>query len=367
MNKKIITAFCWFLMYTYICIGQPISFEVNGIFTYDISNAKVHLRTNNSGKIIKDSCIVIKNTFKFLVEIDEPKQVVLILSINGSSINRKDRDLLIFFADGKDISIIVSGLLTDAIVNGSKEHERFIEFNKMISHVETAYRDYNLKPDSIPDHRIQWKKIHDEETAVIEAFIRQNSNSFVSLFAMNSVGFGPQHNLKRFDDLFKLLNPEIQNSKTGKQVYTSLQGALRLQNETAVPNFVMRDTSNKSITLHEISKKYILIDFWASWCGPCLLQNQELSEIYIEYSPLGFEIVANSIDKKKDQWIRAVKNEAAPWLQLTDVFSGKSAIANYFGITTIPSNILVDQNWQIISRNLSPQDLRKELNLLFKN
>lgn len=121
------------------------------------------------------------------------------------------------------------------------------------------------------------------------------------------------------------------------------------------------------ISLKDLRGKYVLIDFWASWCGPCRRENPNVVKLYEKYKKQGFEIFGVSLDRQKDRWVKAIADDGLVWSHISDLKGWKSAFASKYGVTSIPTTVLLDKEGKIIARNLRAHQLEGELVKLFKN
>jgi thiol-disulfide isomerase/thioredoxin len=116
-----------------------------------------------------------------------------------------------------------------------------------------------------------------------------------------------------------------------------------------------------SVSLSSFKGKYFLLDFWASWCGPCRRENPNVVKAYRQYHNKGFDILGVSLDDSKDDWLKAIKKDGLSWTQVSDLKGWKNEAATLYGIQGIPMNFLIDKEGKIIAKNLRGQDLEKRL------
>jgi peroxiredoxin len=137
---------------------------------------------------------------------------------------------------------------------------------------------------------------------------------------------------------------------------------------TKAPAFTMNDTLGKPVSLSQFRGKYVLIDFWASWCAPCRVENPNLVRAYQRYKGKGFEIVGVSLDdaKQKNAWLAAIHTDGIYWTQLSDLLGWKNAVAQLYGVKSIPQNFLIDPDGIILDKGLRGNELTEVLEKLFK-
>jgi peroxiredoxin len=133
------------------------------------------------------------------------------------------------------------------------------------------------------------------------------------------------------------------------------------------PDFTLPDANGTPVTLSSYKGKYVLIDFWASWCGPCRQENPNVVKAYNKYKTKKFTIIGVSLDKPgaKDAWMSAIKNDGLTWTQVSDLQFWDNKAAKLYGITSIPQNFLLDPTGKIIAKNLRGGDLEAKLAEIF--
>ncbi len=152
----------------------------------------------------------------------------------------------------------------------------------------------------------------------------------------------------------------------------SLYKNYRAANETSVgtefKDIVAKDKDGNILKLSDVvkSNKLTLIDFWASWCGPCRAEMPNVKKVYADYHDKGFEVYGVSLDEDKDAWLNAVRDLELPWIQVNDVVDSDASGSSAYGIRFIPSTILIDQNGAIIGKNLRGEDLAKKVAEILK-
>lgn len=336
------------------------------------TDEKVYLEYEENGKKIKDSTQIKNGVFKFKGKVEEP--VYSVIRTNGG------KTYLGMFLENTPITVTIDTAAKIIAVAGSKEDSIYREWESkwfivtkkagvIYKKIDEAYK--GLEKDAKLDPKI--RKGFDDEFSLLDTetdstvfpIVKQYPNSYASAFII----------LCRYVDWNKpeiaaksyaLLSDKIKKSDYGRKISTYIELDAKTGIGRTAIDFTMNDISGKPIKLSDLRGQYVLVDFWASWCGPCRKENPNVLAAYAKYHVKGMEILAVSLDSKMELWEKAVKNDKLPWIHVSDLKGFENEAAILYGVKIVPSNYLLDPNGVIVARNLRGEDLEKKLAEIFK-
>lgn len=332
-------------------------------------------------KLVIDSSLLNDGHFEFRGAVDMPMNATLILKETPAKLflNKvSEKNMLQLYLEPGTIKISGDSLLFSSKINGGKINDEYAQYIKAIVPITDEIKRV-LKAFSI-DRKISGDQATKKIDSLMllydrthEHFISRNVSSIVSVYALESF----TANDKNLDQAFNLLgqlSSEIKKSERALNFKKSLESKRKVQNtrkptnvgDTA-PDFQQPDILGNSVTLRQFRGKYLLLDFWASWCKPCRAENPNLLDSYNRFNKEGLEILSVSLDglAQKQAWINAIKADGLLWVQASDLKAWENSAALIYGVKAIPENYLIDPNGKIIARNLRGEELLSTLNKIF--
>ncbi|WP_293305987.1 TlpA disulfide reductase family protein [Pedobacter sp. UBA5917] len=352
-----------------------LAFAQTGNFTLSgqINNADKAAKAFLIYKAKTDSVTLNDGKFVFNGQLDEPAMATLLISHKGKGLNasKKNGDRLNFYLEGKTLQLTPVDSIAKSKVLNSIINDENNELSKMLAEnsakFSKTYNSYLALPNEekeSPKYQTelqkQFGKIEDEKKEIQAAFIKAHPNSIISLSALKDyAGMVPDGDATLA--VFAFLSKDIRESAAGKKFEEVLKTAAKLGIGKMAPDFSAPDTADKSVSLSSYKGKYVLVDFWASWCVPCRAENPNLVKSYNRFHQKGLEVLGVSLDQKKENWVKAIQEDGLTWAHVSDLKYWKSDIAKLYQVNAVPQNYLIGPDGKIIAKNLRGEALNVKL------
>lgn len=322
---------------------------------------------------------------QFRLRLDEPVLSQLrVVYPKGSDTARAQminyaRDLFSVYLEPGEISVIAKDSIGNSTVLGSNTHEVYTELRKKVSAYDPYFKALNeayMAARKVKDvagiDKIEGSMdsldLMVKENIYLPFLKAEGKNSAIAVYALNQYA-GYAIEASKTEPLYNQLPENIKNLPSAKLMKDRIEKAKKTDiGQYAIP-FTQKDTAGIDVSLSSFKGKYVLIDFWASWCGPCRQENPNVVSAFKKYEEKGFTVLGVSLDQPtaKDKWLKAIYDDHLTWTHVSDLKYWNNEVAKAYGIQAIPQNYLLDREGKIIGKNLRGENLQTTLNALFTN
>jgi len=310
----------------------------------------------DSAEIIEQKGIFIRN------EMEQPE--MLFVQLKGQ------RFRVPVFAENSNIEVIGDSEKSQKVmISGSAsqiEYDSYLEkvsiYENQLKEIYDEYRkaseeknddliaELDAKYEDINDQKMDftYNYILENPASVVSAYIAKNNNYYLELDQLDAIATG-------------------YDASIDSSVYVKdLRARVAILKSVAIGkkyiDFTMNDVNGAPVALSTlVGGKYVLLDFWAAWCGPCRRENPNVVAIYNDYKDKGFDVVGISLDRKKEDWLKAIEDDKLTWNHISDLAYWNNAAAKLYGVNSIPHSILLDRDGIIIAKNLRGEELRNKI------
>lgn len=337
----------------------------------NIANApagKVFLYYHTGTETKRDSTLLRNGAFQFTGSLAEPVMATLVIG-DGRRSSDDPNSTNIFLEPAAVMQLAASyGNLINAAVKGAALQSQYQLFRAAQQKISTRWKQVmdtlsaiNRRSNFAFQETKAWvlSPYHAEMEELEYDFIKKYPNSYVTAYLLQ---FSRNYSLDSIRKWYAAFPAPVKNSMYGKQIATRLEESKKGAPGTMAAGFTATDINKQPISLSDFKGKYVLLDFWASWCLPCRKLNPHLKELYAKYKDKGFEVIGVSDDDRNPQaWLDAVKKDGLPWKQVLrgmkmemvkdrPVFDRTNDISYLYNIHSLPTQVLIDRNGKVVAR-----------------
>ena len=317
-------------------------FVINGVIKGLADGTPVSLLNGQTGAVEAETTVA-KEKFTLKGKLASPDFKLLMFF--------KQPPYTTIFLDNSTVSVTATKETLDKIiVTGSPSHEDFLAFNNLINPFQSAFAE-NAPYDSAT---------FATAARLCYDFASKHPTSFINplaIFRYNQVA----DDIEKTEALYNQLDPQVKATTMGNAVAQYITNAKTNAIGTLLPDFTQPDTSGKPVSLSSLRGKFVLIDFWASWCMPCRQENPNVVQAYKKFKDKNFTVLGVSLDKAKPAWIDAIAMDGLTWTHVSDLQGWNNSVAQQNQIFSIPQNYLIDPQGKIVGKNLRGAALERKL------
>ena len=342
---------------------------------------KISGKVNNvvGGDIIIEGLVEQKFEKIQTIKLSENNDFSIKLQVNEPSLYRinffdKQFAFLVLDENHSEVNIVADGDKPDGLleIKGSKDTGYLMEVQEIRSGLQKFAEGINpefVKANQAGDQarmeelQMAYMDKQKEINNLVKDKVREMGSSLTAVLVTQELD--PNQDFAFMDEMAAKFEKSLPNSFFTKQLVERVNVLRKLAIGEVAPDITMEGPDGDMISLSSLRGNYVMIDFWAAWCKPCRAENPNVVALYNKYNSKGFEVFGVSLDRKKEDWVKAIEKDGLSWTHVSDLQYFNSAAAQLYNIQAIPATYLLDKEGKIIAKNLRGIALRKKLEELF--
>ncbi len=251
-------------------------------------------------------------------------------------------------------------------IRGGKLQTAYNEYQKIVVNANAESRALNKKASEAAAQKhfktskeLQTKanKVQEAAFAKMNNIVRKNADNVLAAY-LQTAGSERIMELEPLKQIYNLLSEKARETAPGKILANRIADLEKVSIAATAPDFTLTTPDGKQVSLYSVKGKLKIIDFWASWCGPCRMENPNMVKLYNDFKDKGLAIVSVSLDERKAPWVQAIKKDGMPWTHVSSLKGWKCDVVKQYNIDAVPSIIVLDENNRILAKNIRAEKLR---------
>lgn len=356
------------------------SFTLKGEIGDWDSPATLYFSYWNDGNEVTDTTQLKNGKFSFSGNIGEPAAARLIMDYTGVGMGpaaQAGHILYLYLENGvfelqSADSLQHVAFVKSPINDAHQEYLRYVGGQIQDLAARMNAKVMQASPEQLNDSLFmdglnkEYRQLLDDRARKQQQYVREHPDSYFSVVAI-SESVSSDFDVDEIEPLFLSINEKHRETYSGKAFAQRIEAARTIGIGKSAPDFTQNDPDGNPVSLSDFQGKYVLIDFWASWCGPCRQENPNLVKAYAAYKDKGFEILGVSLDNNdgREDWLKAIEKDGLTWTQVSDLNSWNNEVARMYGVRAVPQSYLINPEGVIVAENLRGDLLEEKLAEIF--
>ncbi len=348
--------------------GEAGDFTISGTAKGIENGKKVYLETQSeTGAVAKDTAVVENGKF-------ELKGNSLLPDVGFVRIENQDGMVPVILEEGSITLNYQTDTIQNSSVSGTMNNDKFQSYNnesKAIFKKLTAFQKTNQETmmkarqtnDTVTINALvkEFNSYQEEMNELSKKFIDKNPDAFLSVLLLENFLMRQYLKPEEVKSYYDKLDKKLYETKSAQSIKKNLDSMLSLSQGKPAPDFSAPSPEGKTISLKESLGKVTIIDFWASWCKPCRIENPNVVALYKEFNSKGLNIIGVSLDKDANSWKEAIAKDGLTWAQVSNLKHWQEPIAQLYNVQSIPATFILDNKGNIVARDLRGEELKAKV------